>query len=101
MALSNIGKEPRREITESLLGIVLLVLFVGGDYVISDYFVSTLPKPKKGDLGLTMISIPLIGILIFMAVYGLALFTHFIGEQVCNALEKKGIHLRPRVRYRR
>lgn len=97
MALSNAFKEPRREITETLVGAAAVVgplaVFAGLSYLIALW----IAPPDKPFL----LSVILTGILIMLVVFivsGTLFVAHEIGEDVCNALQKRGIHLRPRQR---
>lgn len=98
MALSNMLREPRREITESAVGILtlgaILVPVIGLDYLIA--------------VALHLVPLPigmLFGILIemggFMLIFSLLQLTHAIGDGVCTALENRGVQMRPRQRYGR
>jgi hypothetical protein len=97
MALSNMLNEPRREITESLVGIVMVTPLVVVDYYLGSWLTSQF-QPGQCPLTLGMIiafGIELIAI-VFL-VYA-AFATHALGEAICNALQACGIHLRPRNR---
>lgn len=102
MALSNILREPRREITESAVGMGAAIVVVGGflvaDYFFALWFVSCFQSTpaRKADIALAMLAGVPIGLVCFMAV----LLTYTIGESICNALQRNGIHLRPRNRPR-
>ena len=91
MALSNILKEPRREITEQLVG--TLVIF--GLPVADAIFAHCAPWDMMG-IGLSLGTILALGV---AAVVAVANIVHAIGEATCNALEARGVHLRPRRRY--
>lgn len=98
MALSNIGNEPRREITESVVGIAACATVIGligwGDYAAAQWLASLTGIPWQFGTVLiiaaafvvSMVSIPVLE------------FTHELGEFFCDVLEDKGIHLRPRNR---
>jgi hypothetical protein len=105
MALSNIFREPRREITETVVGVALITI-----PVVADYFAALELQKLSGGWSefpwpIGMLFVPLIVILGAMAVaavaFGLPLVVHAIGEIGCEALEERGIHLRPRNRVRR
>lgn len=100
MALSNIFREPRREITESAIGISIFVGIVGLDYIVVRYLKSLGKVKTEGDFVGAMLLIPLITIAIGIAISGLALITHFIGEKVCDALARRELDPRPKQRYR-
>lgn len=104
MALSNIFREPRREITESAVGTVLAGGLIYADYAFG-YWLSNYAGCYSSNDGICRHEIPwglgmLIG-LFCMIVLGLFIFlTHEIGDAICNALQRQGIHLRPRNRPR-
>ena len=98
MALSNIFREPRREIIESAVGLTISGLLVWGDYKLAVAINEANPPEHQ---------IPVLGgmaLLAFMAagfvaaVYFVAVATHAIGDAICNVLERRGIYLRPRNR---
>jgi hypothetical protein len=99
MALSNIFREPRREITESAVGIgaavaaVTLLAWVA--YLIGQRIHeadNSFSVPVGMVLGAQILLLAgLIGALILT-------ITHWIGEEVCDALERRGLQLRPRER---
>ena len=109
MALNNIHREPRREITESLVGtLVVLVLSIPA------YLVATFLRPLEFDASflrdwpittflLTFAEgVLFLAITIFMivpAIYFLFLYVpHTFGEFVCDELAKFGKELRPNPR---
>jgi len=107
MALSNILKEPRREITESLTGIVVfsvvMIPFAWADYLIAVH-IRTVTGHRPDEL----LIIPLVfatGLLTICAMVAISvgrlflLGTHALGEVICTLLEKLGIQMRPRQRY--
>lgn len=99
MALSNILKEPRREITESGLGI----LFIGGlaylDFLFGRYLHNLASHPDDMPIPVGMI-VGVAGIAGFIiGVMGILYFTHFVGEQLCGWLAKRGLEIRPKTRY--
>jgi hypothetical protein len=97
MALSNIRREPQREITESAVGLVIFGLFMWADYEVALWMIEVGP-PHAPPVPIVMILASAfllggVGLLV-----GIILVTHQIGDAVCNALERNGLHLRPRVR---
>jgi hypothetical protein len=76
MALSNIFKEPRREITETVVGLAVAVPFATADCYL---------------FGLNLGAF-------LGAMVGGAVFIHEAGESLCDYLQEAGIHLRPRQR---
>lgn len=101
MALSNIFREPRREITESVVGLVAVALPVYGDFLFAKWFQeATTPSNGPGcpwPIGMALGILIVIGTALFVtaAVY----LTHAIGDSICNVLQRRGLHLRPRQRY--
>jgi hypothetical protein len=100
MALSNIFREPRREITESMVGITVFVLIVMGPLAIARYVanvaVANDPRAPYALLFVLTILGEVLGTLVLGA---LALLTHALGERICNALARKGLELRPTRRW--
>jgi hypothetical protein len=95
MALSNMLREPRREITESLIGIVIAGTVIAADYEFARWFESATSSIDGGcpwPLGMVL------GIASCVIIFFVALITHWIGEDACNRLEDHNIHLRPRQR---
>lgn len=95
MALSNIFNEPRREIIETIVGLAVMALPGYVTYLIASTYRlwdPTLPY----FLSLVFAAISLF--IMLMAVIGVAIFIHFVGEEVCEALDDRGIRLRPRDR---
>lgn len=87
MALSNMLHEPRREIIETLIGVATLCIVVYLCY----FFAINWPIHPIYVL-LNMALYLLAGVVVLL----LLLFIHFIGEEICNALEDHNIYLRPR-----
>jgi hypothetical protein len=102
MALSNMLNEPRREITETAMGIGLVCLPVGLDY----FGVLWLRDPADPNpVWVWMLLIPtavaagvvLLGVAV-LAVLGCSFLVHAAGEVICDFLEDRGLYLRPRTR---
>lgn len=100
MALSNIKKEPRREITESTLGIVAVVGLVFLDYKASSFLSNLTKSTANGEIFLIMITIPLLLIVVAAISVGFLYFTHFVGEEICAMMAKLNIDPRPKQRYK-
>lgn len=97
MSLSNIFNEPRREITETAIGLLIF-----SPLAVSDYFIaralSTLDTTTPFFMWL-LIAAPacIAGAVLFVIM--LSLFIHFVGEEICDILQDRfNIHLRPRRR---
>lgn len=100
MALSNMLKEPRRELTESGMGIfAVIALYCVPGLIFAQWLGPKLASGPNEACQETC-SIILSGILIWpfvlSATIGLVYFTHFIGEEICDSLQNNGIHLRPK-----
>lgn len=106
MALSNVFREPRREITETLVGVGVVVLpvtlFFFLDYHFAVWLFAQTAKadgtggiPLFAGMVLGTVGSVMGGVLTAM----LSVLVHAIGEDVCDALQRGGIHLRPRERY--
>ncbi len=101
MALSNIGREPRREITESLVGIVVMVGGLWVDYRIASYFDPyhvTGPGLPPWWLQIVVLMI-FIGIVVPMFTMLFLFLTHAVGEVACDILDEFRIDPRPKQRY--
>lgn len=105
MALSNTLREPRRELTESAVGILITFGLLGGlswadyrfavrVYEVTGADANALPIP------ITMFFTPMILTVVLILIAGLLTATHAIGEGICNVLERNGVRLRPVKRYR-
>lgn len=95
MALSNIRKEPQREITESLVGITGLAGAIWLDYRIVDWFNSYFPKDQC-PVVVAMIAIPVILFILFLIGMAIVYGTHALGESICGVLANRGLDPRPR-----
>ena len=96
MALSNIGNEPRREITEQTIGAVAVIAFVALSYHVGNWI-----KPFT-DIGDAIFGTLVCAIFMFAAIMltiPFLLLVHFIGEVLCGALAAVGADPRPRDRY--
>lgn len=101
MALSNIRREPQREITESFLGVAVTVGLIVGDYWLAKYVVNhiiTRSKSETADLVGCMFCIPLVTVLCGLVIVGIAYGTHAIGEGICGFLARRGLDPRPKIR---
>jgi hypothetical protein len=94
MALSNIFREPPREITESAVGIGVF----GGLIFLDSYFANWL-HAASAPWGPPLALCYLFGLFFAIALWVLALFTHIIGEEICGALANRGLELRPKRRH--
>lgn len=98
MALSNIFREPRREITESMVGVLIAIFFVGIFFGADYKIVTDIGVNSTQDLVLGMIVIGVAMTIGAFVLSGIIVGTHALGELICNRLEGANIHLRPRER---
>ena len=91
MALSNIFNEPRREITESLVGVALLGEWFFADYKFGCWFSGHASNCNIEDAvgGMFLGAIATAGLALVL------LLTHALGEITCDTLEGRGVRLRP------
>lgn len=100
MALSNILKEPRREITEQLVGTTLGGFIVCLDVIFARWFAyATYLRNADGSWYMMLIVGLILGVSGSVVMVGLIFLAHQMGEAACNALEARDVHLRPRRRY--
>lgn len=99
MALSNMIKEPRRELSETFFGILIAAPFVAVDYYFGRWFQSLFSAADKDIINSLIL---LCGMVVGAVVIGLGflvlVIVHELGEDFCNAMQKRDIHLRPRQR---
>jgi hypothetical protein len=93
MALSNIFREPRREITESAIGLAIIGAYLYADYCFGVWFQTATGR----DHALRVAGMA-IGLLITCIAALMILVTHWLGEFVCDSLADRGLELRPRRR---
>lgn len=91
----DIFREPRREITESALGVAAF----GGFLFCDSYFANWFHIATGGDgRGCPTPLAYIIGIIALVLLIFFLIFTHFIGETICDALASRGLELRPKRR---
>jgi len=96
MALSNLPREPRREITETLIGLLVIVPVAVIIHLIAGLFPH---KDPYIDVFFShFFALFIVGFGLFFLWLGV-IAIHNLGENVCNALAKKGLELRPRRRH--
>lgn len=103
MALSNIRREPQREITESLIGLSPLLLLIPLYYLAQWLMFSTgYVRISTSDHALISVFVMLgsaVGIFIgYWVIYGFLHLTHDFGEGICGWLEDHGWDPRPKDR---
>lgn len=87
MALSNIFREPRRELIETALGFAALGLFL-----VVDYWLACFLHWYLVDSTFLLV----VGSLAMLFVLGLI---HAVGEDIANSLARHGLELRPQRRF--
>lgn len=102
MALSNMIKEPQREITETLVGFLIAAPFVYVDVLFAQWFVVSIPALAEVENAVVQVMCLLLGMAAGAAViaifFGVLAIIHDIGESLCTALEGRGVQMRPRER---
>lgn len=96
MALTNILREPRRELTETVVGLALVGPLVVADYYFAAWLQSAdhEPNPLPIPLGMILGVSSLVGcVAVLVAVL---MVVHVIGEALCDSLARHGRELRPR-----
>lgn len=97
MALSNILREPRREIIESVVGIAAFLVCVWLD----SFFARWFHEVTGGDHGGCPVPLGyLFGLLAAVLLVICVFATHALGETVCGFLANRGMEIRPKQRYR-
>jgi hypothetical protein len=99
MALSNIFREPRREITETIVGFIAFFgvggLWLAADLWLAGWFTRVVQDTSTNSYAAAAI---LVGPLLTGGLVILFHIVHRIGEDVCDALARLGFELRPRRR---
>jgi integral membrane sensor domain MASE1 len=99
MALSNIRKEPRRELTEQLVGVIVLAALIIPDYWLAswvrDYDTHADKPPVIVYMFMSVVVLAAVGFIL----WGAMVVIHIFGEELCNSLARRGIELRPKQRY--
>ena len=98
MALSNIFREPRREITESVVGIAAFAVLGAADWWFATWFANAVWVPGDDWWSWMVVGLAF-GALIVFGLLLLTLFVHYIGEELCDFLENRGVDPRPKQRY--
>lgn len=96
MALSNIFREPRREIIESVVGFVGVVGGAGLLFLAIHLTALFLINCKAFPIQSSTAAAHFFAVFILIGVVLLLFFTHFVGEEICDALRRRGVELRPR-----
>ena len=101
MALSNILKEPRRELTETVVGIVGVIPFCYLDYKLAKVIVNSTVWVSSGLPPFPLVML-LAALMLFAGTLIIVIATHAIhglGNTICNKLDRIGLRLRPIKRY--
>lgn len=97
MALSNIFREPRREITEQLVGIAALAMFLYFDWHFAVWLKTVSGGEQNGCPLVLGLACGAFAIALLIILWHLV---HAFGESVCDFLKNRGLELRPKTRYR-
>jgi len=95
MALTNIFREPRREITESVIGITIIGALGYADLKFARWL------QEVSGPGYNEVPWPLgmmVGLLVAAVFIFLLFLTHEVGDSICDALAERGLELRPKNR---
>ena len=100
MALSNIFREPRREITESAVGLTIVGGVAYADYRFGVWFehATTGLGSLACPCALGMLIGPLGAVLAALMSFLILVATHELGDAICNILARRGLELRPKQR---
>lgn len=106
MALSNIFREPRREITETVVGVCVGGPVIAGLLWLDYWFAINVCgadswsfTSREAPIPVAMIFGLLCGFITCLIAVGLAVAIHGLGDRVCNVLDQSGLRLRPKQRY--
>ena len=109
MALNNILVEPQREITESLIGILVVSAITTVALILSYYaavwWITYWQFPMDAfriiiNMGAILVTTFVGLVFVFFIGWGLLVTTHEAGDGICNLLAKVGLDPRPKQRYR-
>lgn len=99
MALSNITREPQREITESVVGFALFGGFTSLDWwIASKLHIEGSTSPVADFWLFFIVGVPLCLVLAVLGTIGLVFFTHFLGKVACDLLRALRLDPRPKLR---
>lgn len=99
MALSNLRREPRRELIEQGFGALVVIAWVIADYLFIPWSGHLLGIKKADDMvGWAILGSILFAVAPFIFMF-LLLAMHGLGEMVCGTLRSLGWDPRPRQRY--
>lgn len=99
MALSNIFREPRRELTEQGFGLLPFAAFGLCDYGLASWF-QHMAHGTNADapLILWLLLATMALILGSIVAFGASLLMHALGEEICDAMARHGFDPRPKNR---
>lgn len=98
MALSNMGREPRREWTEQLFGLVVLLVLIGAYIAGLRWLWGVTNMSREDRVASTALGL-LVYALALLALFGLWYLAHEFGEWACDMLKSAGLDPRPKRRY--
>jgi uncharacterized BrkB/YihY/UPF0761 family membrane protein len=100
VALSNVFREPRRELIETGVGAVIVAGIVVITTIPATYIANTMTRvDPKFDYSLAFVLGVAIVVVAGLLTCLIAMIVHSVGEEVCDKLEKNGIRLRPKERF--
>lgn len=101
MALSNILNEPRRELTEQAVGLVILIALFWPAYYVGEGLYRHDPPSYQNtpNWWFDMFAGVLFTAMGWVGVITITLFMHRVGEKLCNLLAQQGWEVRPKKRY--
>lgn len=96
MALSNMLREPRREITESVVGLLIFAVYMSVSY----WFALWICEQDRATPFAVAMVFSMLGVFyVPFALMAVMFVVHVAGDIACDMLEAIGVHLRPRQRY--
>lgn len=96
MALSNMKNEPRRELTESFLGITFTIVFLLADYKVAHWLASGFEN-SADRIGFTVVFMAIGGCIVPLVI-ALAHLTHWLGDKICDCMGTFNLDPRPKNR---
>jgi hypothetical protein len=101
MALSNVVREPRRELIESAVGLSLVGVAIWADWRYASWCLEGYaPNPAEVPYPIMFFVLLVVGLVLAAIAFGILVAAHGIGNWLCDGLERHwGLRLRPKQRY--
>lgn len=99
MALGNLMREPRRELTESAVGLLIFGAVIAADYAFGMWLQSYAGLDHNSRAEIPWPIGMMIGVIVAGLGFATLILTHALGEAICDKLQDNGIRLRPQRRY--